>query len=307
MDVKAEVWLQTERSDGEFECVCFTGVPTSRPSWIAIVSNGTDTSRKYAAELSKDLEAILINSGPEVVRSTMDCPVAPQDMQVKQYPQRRKVLVLTASEDAQFDDVPWYDEWQSDEYDAAVMTILPRSAKFESMFVPSIVKNKTHVLSRVNASFWEKRIAESAQAVLARADITTASSRIFISYRRVETLAVALQLFDALTRAGFEVFLDRFSIQAGYDFQRRLFQELEDKSMVVLLESRSLKNSKWTQREIDFAKTHRLGLLAVTMPDVRRKQRIVSVRPNARIQLKGRPSGCRIRTSRTPACGSGAR
>jgi hypothetical protein len=67
---------------------------------------------------------------------------------------------------------------------------------------------------------------------------------------------------------GFEVFLDRFSIQAGYDFQQRLTQELEDKSMVVLLESRHLAASKWTQHEIDFAKRRRLGLATSRMPDV---------------------------------------
>ena len=77
---------------------------------------------------------------------------------------------------------------------------------------------------------------------MSRADITTEITRIFISYRRLETLPVALQLFDRLTHEGFDVFLDRFSIPPGYDFQRRLNQELEDKSMVILLESGSLKD-----------------------------------------------------------------
>jgi hypothetical protein len=63
------------------------------------------------------------------------------------------------------------------------------------------------------------------------------------------------------------VFLDRFSIEPGADFQRRLDQELADKSMVVLLESAAIDQSAWTQHEIDFTKRFRLGLLALSLPD----------------------------------------
>ena len=38
--------------------------------------------------------------------------------------------------------------------------------------------------------------------------------------------------------------------------------------MVVLLESKFLRDSKWTQHEIDFAKRHRLGMATLRMPDV---------------------------------------
>jgi MTH538 TIR-like domain (DUF1863) len=76
--------------------------------------------------------------------------------------------------------------------------------------------------------------------------------------------------------------LARFSMPPGYDFQRRLNQELEDKSMVVLLESRSLKDSKWTQHEIDFAKRYRLGMLALRMPDVTNEAALPSIAPDAR-------------------------
>jgi TIR domain len=102
-------------------------------------------------------------------------------------------------------------------------------------------------------------IRDAAPSLLSRADVTSSESLIFISYRRLETLPFALQLFDRLTHEGFEVFLDRFSIPPGFDFQRRLTRELEDKSMVLLLESTGVKDSKWIQHEIDFAKRTRLG------------------------------------------------
>ena len=50
----------------------------------------------------------------------------------------------------------------------------------------------------------------------------------FVSY--------ADQLFDALTHARFDVFFDRFRVDPGVDFQRRLTEELAHKSMVLLLE-----------------------------------------------------------------------
>ena len=71
-----------------------------------------------------------------------------------------------------------------------------------------------------------------------------------------------------LTHTGFDVFLDRYSIPSGYDLQRRLNQELLDKSMVVLLESKDIQHSDWTRHEISFTVRNRLGLLTVPMPDV---------------------------------------
>src|SRR5205823_14119402 len=95
----------------------------------------------------------------------------------------------------------------------------------------------TNDLRKINVAFWSKQITESVPAILSRAGLTTDEHRVFISYRRVETQPLAEQLFDRLTHEGFEVFLDRFSIDPGLDFQRRLHQELADKAMVVLLES----------------------------------------------------------------------
>jgi len=55
--------------------------------------------------------------------------------------------------------------------------------------------------------------------------------------------------------------------------------------MVLLLESRHLKDSKWTQHEIDFAKRHRLGLYTLRMPDVDDDEALKSVRIGAFMKL----------------------
>jgi len=257
----ADIVLQIEQEDCSFRCLGYTGVPAARKSWIRIVSSGSPTGRELVRQLADEIDAVLMGSSPEV----QIIPVNPDD-----YGDRAKVLVLVASADQPYEDHDWYSNWP------VVMTVVP-SVPFESLFGTSIPKDPEYLLRRVNATTWKEKIAEAVPAILARAEITSPSSRFFISYRRLETLGLALQLFDRLTHEGFEVFLDRFTIPPGYDFQRRLAQELESKSMVVLLESRLIGDSEWTQHEIDFAKRHRLGLAALTMPDVLPKDALASI------------------------------
>lgn len=116
-----------------------------------------------------------------------------------------------------------------------------------------------------NAAFWQSNINEVIPRILGLMGVSEEEQRIFISYRRTDTSAFAEQLFDRLNHEGFDVFLDRFSIEPGVNFQTRLYQELADKAMVLLLESANYQDSKWVQLEIDFAKKYRLGLLAINV------------------------------------------
>lgn len=282
-----DVIVQVEKADGSFKCRAFTGVPAARRSFIAIVSSGWPADQKTAgqetaAKLAAELEAALLESNAEVRVETIECPSTPDLFDVKADDGQVKLLVLVGSTDKPFQALPWYDTWSSDEHSAYVMVVL-KAGDYAAYFDPAI--KDEDLLRRINASIWQKQVSEVLPGLLARAEITAAASRVFISYRRVETLPVALQLFDRLVEEGFEVFLDRFSIPPGYDFQRRLGQELEDKSMVLLLESKSLKDSRWTQHEIDFAKRNRLGLLAARMPDVAAGDGLISVSADARIDL----------------------
>ena len=60
----------------------------------------------------------------------------------------------------------------------------------------------------INAVFWTASLAEVVPAVFGSAGITAEQPQIFISYRQMESAALAIQLFDALGHAGFDVFLD---------------------------------------------------------------------------------------------------
>lgn len=90
--------------------------------------------------------------------------------------------------------------------------------------------------------------------------------RIFISYARLDTSDLAEQLHDELTKQNFEVFLDRFSVEPGADFQSRLNEELVRMGTILLLESPQLSKSKWVRHEVDFALLHRLGIVALQLP-----------------------------------------
>jgi hypothetical protein len=282
MDLKQyDIVVQTEVSEGKFECRGFSGVPAARRSWIAIVSSGSDEGRLSAAKLAEEMEAALLGSGPQVTVNDIDGALAPSATNHSDEADRLKLLVLVGHANHRFQDQDWYGNWESDQDQSGVMILLP-AGKYEDFFVAGLPDE--HLLHRVNTASWSDSIAEVLPSVFARADVTSNFSRVFISYRRVETLPLALQLFDRLIKEGFDVFLDRFSIPPGYDFQSRLTQELEDKSMVVLLESRHLKDSKWTQHEIDFAKRRQLGLLALQMPDV--QDPLISINPDAREKLE---------------------
>lgn len=128
-------------------------------------------------------------------------------------------------------------------------------------------------LRKCNVAFWrdnwrDEGMLTLALTVLARAGVTDLDRRVFISYRRAEAQPMAHQLFAALTRRNVRVFLDTVSVEPAVDFQPRLYEQLADKSMVVVLQSPGFRQSVWTMREVEFAMDHQLSLLIVLWPDL---------------------------------------
>jgi len=121
-------------------------------------------------------------------------------------------------------------------------------------------------LRRFNVGWWTKDIRELAQAILEAAGVSDDEYRIFVSYKRSDCQALAEQLFVELSKHRFQVFVDRFTIPPGLDFQERLDSELEDKSMVLILESEHLLESDWVAHEIAFAKNRKLGVMGLRLP-----------------------------------------
>ena len=148
-----------------------------------------------------------------------------------------------------------------DEAKAAAFAILPigRAEAGLGKLLPDSIR-------RLNAIIWDGS-RDHGVTIARLLGIVEAERKLFLSYRRVESEALALQLRRALSERGYDVFLDRFSVPPAADFQNRLDQELADKAFVVLIETASATNSPWVQHEIAYALSHSIAVLALSLPD----------------------------------------
>lgn len=117
-------------------------------------------------------------------------------------------------------------------------------------------------LARCTASSWNGRVRSLADAVQ-QAALLDEHPGIFLSYLRKESSAAAEHLHDELVRAGFRVFLDRFTGSTGRVFPHELAEAMTDMGLVVLLETPGLMSSRWTLWEAAFARRYCLGPLAL--------------------------------------------
>ena len=91
--------------------------------------------------------------------------------------------------------------------------------------------------------------------------------RVFLSYRRNEARAAALQLYDELSSLVYEVFLDTHGIPPGADFQSMLWHRLCDSDVLVMLDTASYFESRWTAAEFGRALAKGIPVLRVGWPD----------------------------------------
>ena len=102
--------------------------------------------------------------------------------------------------------------------------------------------------------------------ILRQLGLTEKHRRVFVSYRRSDALHMGEQIWETLSKSGFEVFLDRFSIDPGVNFQERLTGSLNDKSFLLLIESPDTPTSQWVDYEVEYARKEGMGILALTWP-----------------------------------------
>ena len=121
-------------------------------------------------------------------------------------------------------------------------------------------------LHSINAFDFGKNGAEGLKNyILKFFGIINQTKKIFISYRRTETSAVAHQLFDVLQQKGYYPFLDCVSIETGVPFQEYLRNELADADVFVYLNSPDYKNSQYTLEEKDCAQKMNMGIVQVLL------------------------------------------
>lgn len=91
---------------------------------------------------------------------------------------------------------------------------------------------------------------------------------VFISYARQDGSEWAYALRRILIDEGWDVFLDRISIDPGVDFQRTLARDLDGRSLVLVVESPLVAARPWVTWELSYARDHGIGLMSFTTPDM---------------------------------------
>ncbi len=91
--------------------------------------------------------------------------------------------------------------------------------------------------------------------------------KVFISYRRDQSTSVAIQLYEALEKNNFDVFLDTHSIKQGEPFQDELWHRMTDADVILLLNTEGFLERKWCKEEIAEANVKQIGIIQVIWPN----------------------------------------
>lgn len=90
--------------------------------------------------------------------------------------------------------------------------------------------------------------------------------KVFVSYKRSESTSVAIQLYEALERNNFDVFLDTHSIIQGEAFQEELWHRMTDCDVIVLLNTPKFLESYWCKEELAEASAKQIGIIPLVWP-----------------------------------------
>lgn len=145
-----------------------------------------------------------------------------------------------------------------------------------AMPVLPVVSSLARVRAELPAQLWPINSLEYgaagarrvASALLECAGLLPRQRRIFLSYRRDEARLAALQLFDALSARLFDVFLDTHAIAPAEDFQSALWHRLCDADVLLMLDTPTYFESRWTSAEFGRALAKGVAILRVEWPDM---------------------------------------
>ena len=126
--------------------------------------------------------------------------------------------------------------------------------------IPEILRPLNCISYQVGSGF------PVAAALLECAELLPRQRRVFVSYRRGEASAAALQLFDALSARHFDVFLDTHGIPPAEDFQAVLWHRLCDSDVLVMLDTPGYFASRWTSAEFGRALSKGISVLRIGWP-----------------------------------------
>ncbi len=128
------------------------------------------------------------------------------------------------------------------------------------------IPQQLHFLNGLRRRADDPNMTELAVVLLECVGLLRRQRRVFVSYRRVESRSAALQLHDLLASRGFDVFLDTHDIRPGDPFQDVLWHRLCDSDVMVMLDTSTYFNNKWTRQELGRARAKEIQILRVVWP-----------------------------------------
>lgn len=141
-------------------------------------------------------------------------------------------------------------------YDGMIIPVVIDTSKFKE-YIPD-------ELGSINALQWNpKTPATLGNRVLRYFGLLDCTNKVFISYKRSDTSALAHQLYEALIKAKFHPFLDCYNIDSGVPFQEYLRNEVADSDVFLYLNSPNYDDSEYTREERECAQKLSLGILQV--------------------------------------------
>lgn len=158
--------------------------------------------------------------------------------------------------------------------DLDILTILKKDATLILPIVSSLIKfdeNIPEILKNQNGFQLsnERGIPSLVSCILEGFSLIRTSRRVFISYKRSESSHIAIQLYEALEKSGFDVFLDTHSIRPGEPFQEELWHRMTDSDIIVLLNTDNFLKSNWTKQELAKANSLSIGIIQVIWPNAK--------------------------------------
>lgn len=146
-----------------------------------------------------------------------------------------------------------------------VLPIVQGSLDDFNQCVPKIIS--TYNGLAVSKQDKDVKVEKIANNILEAFSLLRKNRRVFISYKRDESTSVAIQLYEALERSGFDVFLDTHNIRPSEPFQDELWHRMADSDVVVLLNTSNFLGSMWTTQELAMANQLLLGMIVISWPD----------------------------------------
>ena len=250
-----QVVLQYPTSSGGRRCRTFVGFRDVTPAWFCVWPIDGDILR--GEQLGQEIAVALVDLSPNI--REIQPPCDGQNLGTCHAASEREcakvLLPIVTSGSRPLQPLPA--AWSLAGENRSVLPVVAPGSSPTSL-PPS--------LRHLNTLIWSPGDRLAIGQILRAGELLSARPRIFISYVRRDAQRVADQIFGQLTNRGFEVFLDRLSLEPGSDFQVRLAEELSYMGTVLILESRRTRQSSWVRHEIDFARKHHLGLIAVQLP-----------------------------------------